>query len=39
MNGDRELKEVFDFYAKGDDPKNKYIYFSDIVSIIEKMEL
>ena len=39
MKLEREFKEVFDFYSKGSDPKNKKINFDEIGEMTEKMEL
>lgn len=39
MKLEREFKEVFDFYSKGDDPKNKKIDFEEIAVMVNKMNI
>ena len=39
MKLEREFKEVFDFYAKGEDKNNKKINFDELTNIVQKMNL
>ena len=39
MKLEREFKEVFDFYSKGEDDKNKKVDFEEIAVMINKMNI